>query len=695
MNARILNFLHALELLLTSFLKSNALNRISSADLQCVYRLLASQNDLSAFLAALNQAMTPLKTLSTVTPEFSGIFNEASAILDWAGVNSVSEKPLMARLCALNRFLDNEANDYASIDISRSGDLRYGLGLSLHDGSLAHFLASSPAVCGMDHDRFYDHFFGDANTPLREAVEEGQNSLADFFEQRFILRYDPILSRKQLQLPEDIEGGLKRLSLHPAAQALQLQQVTGKRFNTAKNDALRMGMTSLRGFALLYDSACIRTEVDIKPLIGRSDTDKCLTLADAFLSKMHGHLASHWQNRLETIVEGEGDIDGRHYDETVFLGPDAQNQAWQNASFEPELPEIHKPLHEPTPVILSQNNVLTLGDRIIEPLSPMTKAQQDLFITAIQSLPVNSLSHTRAVQMPDGWTILCRNTPLFLSEKFNEVACSKLFPQQERALEMWVGRLAAQVRGDILIHDVSDKSLPLGSVDGQPYRRRWFKTTLARLLRDPQTLPLKAIVRAHNHAVEIYDNFDKHAFRLEDDDFRAIRQQPLRRLNDYIDAPLVQMQVLTHLWLADLFDQPAEIPVPPIARQTQAQISVTETDTHYRVPLGTPIYPIACGRIVKCGTIPKLGNTILIEHACGLCSRYAHLATLGGVPGQLVSADTMIARSGADLDGLVLTICKPNHKVQSWNDFGDQTLSSSEVLHKIWTNMPVPEMLIL
>lgn len=697
MNARISHFLQALDTQLDAFTRlQDNLSKIVAVDITTVSELIHAQKNLAIFLNSLQRALPALQHLAQISPDFPPLLNEANALLDWAGLNKTNSAPLLERLTALNRFFENDHTDYDAVQISRSGDITYGLGLNLHDGSLASYLAKSPVICGMDHDAFYDHFFGDPHPPLRDAVEEGQNALANFLEQRFILRFDPILSRKQLQLPDDIEGGLKRLALHPAARQMQLRQVAGKRFESTKNDAIRIGMHSLRGFAMLFDASSIRTDVDSKLLIGRSDTDKCLTLADAFLSKMHGHLASHWQNRLQTIVEGKGLFDGKLYDETSFLGPDAQIRTWQNAAFEPEITSQKNPDHQPTPVILTQNNSLSLGDRVIEPLTPMTQKQKKLFLDAIQAIPQPVLSHTRAVEMPDGWSILCNNVPLFLSERANELECARLFPNQAHSLETWIKRLAAQIRGDVLINDSSDRSLPLGSLEGQPYRRRWFKTTLARLLRDPHALPFKAIVRSRDHAVDLYDSYDHHALRLEFDDFRAIRQQPLRRLNDYNALPVVQMQVLTQLWLCDLLEIPAEIPVPPLERSVQYTISKLDNETLCHVPLGTPVYPIARGRVITCGKLPQAGNAVLIEHPAHLFSRYTNLATLNVVPNQLISADVMLGRCGAGLNGPALGISLDNSdsNVQSWNDFGRHPLELSVVLHSLWTEAPALEMLI-
>ena len=696
MNARLQFFLQTLQTQVAQFQSQpQYMTRISTAE---VARLAALSSMSAApvfqILRALSLAMPSLEAAAAVMPDLEMTLNEARALLDLAENASVKTSPLLERLCAVHHFFDNTPREYPSLDISRNGNVRYGLGLDLHDGSLAQYLSTLPAICGMTCDAFYDHFFGDAHTPLRDAVEEGQSALAHFFEERFILRYDPILCRKTLHLPDDLANGFKLLALHPEARRQQLEQVSGKRFEETRRNALRIGMQSLRGFAVMFDTASVHETLNTRLLSSGNDTDKCLTLADAILSRMHGHLAAHWQNRLETIVRGNGIFEGREYHEEQFLGANAHTRSWREAVFSPD--PACPPREAPPPLIVQTQDALILGDRRIEPLSPMTAEQKKRFTEAINGLPVTALSKAQAIEMPDGWMILCQNTPLLLSEPGNESACAHIFEHKAHALERWMRRLAAQIRGDILLDDVSTRALPLGSLEGQPHRRRWFRTTLARLLRDPKALPLKVIIRAAQHAVDLYDNYDAHALRLEYDDFRAIRQQPHRRLNAYNAPPLIQMQMLTTLWIDDLLEIPAEVLVPPLPRSTPTRCTQEGHEMRWQVTMGTPVYPVACGRVITCGRLPGANNAVILEHPAGLYSQYTGLATLCVTPGQAVTAETMIGRCGATLNGpsLCMTLDAPSHPVRAWSDFGHATVDPQTVLHSLWTRSPLPEMQI-
>ncbi len=697
MNARIATFLDTLASQMTVFNDQPDLrSRISSSEVESVIQVSClSANDLSNVLPAIAQILPTLERLATMASDFVALVNEAHAILDWAGLSKRSaEAPLIEKLCALNSFFENATEDFTAIEIQRNGDVKYGLGLSLHDGSLASYLSQMPSQCGMSNDEFFDHFFGDRRAPIREAIEEGQTALARFFEERFILRYDPILCKKALQLPEDVESGLRLLALHPEARHQQRQRVVGRRFETTRNDAIRIGMTSLRGFALMFDAAPVKPNLDTPSLTGVSDTDKCLTLADAILSKMHGRLATHWQSRFENIVQGEGEFEGKRYDEADFLGQNADKRPWQETSFNEDAAHTPQPDTLPGELTVNANNIVVVGDRQIGPLDPMTPEQRQTFVECLKTLSQPHLA--QAIEMPEGWTILHQNMPIFLSERENERICAQLFKDSPHPLETWVRRLTAQIRGDLLLDDVSARALPLGSVEGQPLRRRWFKTALSRIARDPHALPLKAIVHASQHAVDLFDNYDDHVLRLENDDFRAIRQQPHRRLTDYVAPPVVQMQTLTALWIADFLGIDAEIPVPPVTRMNMNATMSNEDETLYRLPMGTPVYPVARGTVILCGNLPQLGNTILIQHPGQFYSRLTHLATLAVTPGQTINADTMLARSGMTLSGpaLGLALDESAEPIQNWNDFGHAPLDIAKTLHTFRSRHVMPEMII-
>ena len=119
-------------------------------------------------------------------------------------------------------------------------------------------------------------------------------------------------------------------------------------------------------------------------------------------------------------------------------------------------------------------------------------------------------------------------------------------------------------------------------------------------------------------------------------------------------------------------------------------------DMCWQTSMGTPVYPIARGRIITCGRLPGAENAVLIEHPAGLFSRYTGLATLSVTPGQSVTAETMIGRCGATLNGpsLRLSLDAPDAPVLTWSDFGHAPIDPQTVLHTLWTKAPMPEMQI-
>ena len=83
--------------------------------------------------------------------------------------------------------------------------------------------------------------------------------------------------------------------------------------------------------------------------------------------------------------------------------------------------------------------------------------------------------------------------------------------------------------------------------------------------------------------------------------------------------------------------------------------SLTPTDARHldghkgvdmRAPAGTSIYPMAPGVVTKVGTDPKGGNVVVIHHANGLKTYYAHCSTIKVHKGDKVDNNTIIATVG-------------------------------------------------
>ncbi|RVU28945.1 LysM peptidoglycan-binding domain-containing protein [Streptomyces antnestii] len=71
------------------------------------------------------------------------------------------------------------------------------------------------------------------------------------------------------------------------------------------------------------------------------------------------------------------------------------------------------------------------------------------------------------------------------------------------------------------------------------------------------------------------------------------------------------------------------------------------TGVDFVVPSGTPIKAIAAGTVVSAGLDGAYGNEVVIQHADGKYSQYAHMTSLSVSAGQTVTGGQQIGLSGA------------------------------------------------
>lgn len=64
-------------------------------------------------------------------------------------------------------------------------------------------------------------------------------------------------------------------------------------------------------------------------------------------------------------------------------------------------------------------------------------------------------------------------------------------------------------------------------------------------------------------------------------------------------------------------------------------------------PSGTPVKPVAPGRVIYSGWKAGYGNTVILDHDDGMITVYAHHADNLVVEGEQVDSETIIARSGS------------------------------------------------
>ncbi|MBC7793978.1 MAG: M23 family metallopeptidase, partial [Clostridia bacterium] len=72
----------------------------------------------------------------------------------------------------------------------------------------------------------------------------------------------------------------------------------------------------------------------------------------------------------------------------------------------------------------------------------------------------------------------------------------------------------------------------------------------------------------------------------------------------------------------------------------------THNGVDYGVPVGTQVWSVGDGRVVKAGHGNGFGNVVEVSHANGWISQYAHLSAVAVKVGQHVSQKQVIAKSG-------------------------------------------------
>jgi murein DD-endopeptidase MepM/ murein hydrolase activator NlpD len=80
---------------------------------------------------------------------------------------------------------------------------------------------------------------------------------------------------------------------------------------------------------------------------------------------------------------------------------------------------------------------------------------------------------------------------------------------------------------------------------------------------------------------------------------------------------------------------------------TGAHWAHRHTGQDFAVPVGTPVHAVGDGLVIVAGCGDGFGNQIVIRHACGYYTHYAHLSRLDVEPGDRVHAGDQIGLSGS------------------------------------------------
>lgn len=243
---------------------------------------------------------------------------------------------LSARLYGMHRFLEGESGgeDFGRTTRLEHGDFAYGLGLRLCNGRLHELFMRLKRMAGADSESYFRQFFDDETEALLASLESDASQFMAYMQSHLILRYDAVFSRSNYELSPAMQQYLGRLGADVRARREQIGIVSGERFSDARRDATETGVRSLRGFAMLFDLGKRVSEQALERMSGHlCESEKCLSLADSVISRLHGMQAQHWQMRLESVYRGRGMVGDRFYEETRFLGENAGGLDWEEAEF--------------------------------------------------------------------------------------------------------------------------------------------------------------------------------------------------------------------------------------------------------------------------------------------------------------------------------------------------------------------------
>ncbi len=189
-------------------------------------------------------------------------------------------------------------------------------------------------------------------------------------------------------------------------------------------------------------------------------------------------------------------------------------------------------------------------------------------------------------------------------------------------------------------------------------RREILKT-----VRHNKTMYKQELVRKTQAAKEleslISDLIEKERLRKEAEEKR-MRERAAERERSRA-APPIEEPVFT---AESIIGQKGKLPWPVSAGTVVAEFgnqvhpvlkTVTENSgIDISVPVGTPIRCVADGEVAMIHWLPSYGNLIIVTHAGGFHTVYAHLSDINVIEGQEVKAGAVIGKSGDSVSGSLL-----------------------------------------
>lgn len=244
------------------------------------------------------------------------------------------------RVVSAQRTLDGGAPiDFGTVTVEHD-DLRIGPGLRLSDGSLQHMLTALARHTGSGSPLLaLQPAFDVEAEALAAAIEKGRDAIAEHLRSQLVWRYDARVRRLVASLPDAWMARLSRLAGSLEARRLQLELAVGPQLMAARSTARESGLRSLRGLTFAFDAEPLLSRLRARygvaalepasQLASGDDTDQMIGLVERILARTERPLTRRLESRFRSLVEGAGEVDGRAWDESMVLGPDAHLQPWR------------------------------------------------------------------------------------------------------------------------------------------------------------------------------------------------------------------------------------------------------------------------------------------------------------------------------------------------------------------------------
>ncbi len=210
------------------------------------------------------------------------------------------------------------------------------------------------------------------------------------------------------------------------------------------------------------------------------------------------------------------------------------------------------------------------------------------------------------------------------------------------------------VRGENLdenatLTDFSGKEVPFFPVEDEKFL---FLPVKPSIKVGDYTLTLKSGDFSMDYAVPVtFRAFDTQYLEVEEGTLsETLENQAANEEYNNVAAPLKYTFTPTPLWDGDFI-----LPLTVTYKETTTYgtfrtFSNGSTEWHNAIDMaakgGSPVYATASGTVLYAGFLKLTGNTVILDHGCGVISWYYHMKTLSVETGAGVSGGTQIGAVG-------------------------------------------------